>query len=207
MAVRYTLHPETPEQRKLRQIADALRDGAVMLYPTDSIYAFGCLSSNNKGIEQICRLRKLDPKKARLSILCADISQAAQFTKPISNEVFRLMKQCFPGPFTFIFNGNNQLPKLLKDRKGTIGLRIPDHPIPQALLEMTSEVLVTASLKPEDLFAAGEEADLETTFSFYEPLVDLIVDGGPTGWIPSTVVDCTVEPPQVVREGLGKLDY
>ena len=206
MATLYKIHPVNPEQRKLSKIAAVLEQGGLIIYPTDTLYAFGCLATNTKGVERICRIRGIDPKKARLSILCSDISQAAQFTKPIENEIFRLMKRCVPGPYTFILNGSNQLPKLLKDRKGTIGIRIPDNPIAQALLEYTGAVFMTASIQSNDEDSL-DLADFESIVDRFDRHVDAIIEGETPRWIPSTVLDCTSYPPEIIREGLGVIDW
>lgn len=205
MSLLLTINPDNPEGRKLDRVVETLRAGGVIIYPTDTVYAFGCLCTANKAIDQISRLRGLDPKKALYSIMCEDISQAANYTAQIDNHIFRLIKNHTPGPFTFILKGGKQLSKLLKNRKGSIGVRIPDNQIAQEVVRLLGEPMMTASLKIEDDEIQEYLTNPSLIFDTYQKQVDLVIDGGLGGLVPSTIVDCTVEPPLLVREGQGIL--
>ncbi|MEN0049844.1 MAG: L-threonylcarbamoyladenylate synthase [Bacteroidota bacterium] len=198
------IHPDNPEGRKIRQVVDILEQGGIIIYPTDTVYGIGCDIFNNKAVDRICKIRGLDPAKARLSFICENISQISDYTPPIENEVFRLMKQHLPGPFTFVLKSNNEVPKLFKNRKRTIGVRVPDNKIIQALVASLGRPILTASLKSDD-----EILEYFTdAFDIYEDFgkqVEVVIDGGIGGNVPSTVLDCTGEEVVILREGAGEL--
>lgn len=198
------INPDNPEGRKIQQVVDILANGGVVIYPTDTVYGIGCDITNKKAVERICQLRGLDPNKALLSIICKDISQVAEYAAQIDNEVFRVMKHHLPGPFTFVLKGSNHLPKVLKNRKETIGIRIPDNRIVLALVEQLGRPILTASLKSDDEIAEYF-TDPTDIYEDFKKLVDVVIDGGIGGNIPSTVIDCTGNQPLVVREGAGQL--
>jgi tRNA threonylcarbamoyl adenosine modification protein (Sua5/YciO/YrdC/YwlC family) len=204
--MRLNINSDNPEGRKIGQAVDILQSGGIIIYPTDTVYAFGCDIFNKKAVEQICRLRKLDPKKARLSIICKDLSQLAEYTQQIDNQIFRALKKHLPGPFTFVLNSNNDVPKLFKNKKRTIGIRIPDNAICQALIEGLGRPLLTASLKSGDDILEYYTDPLDI-YEDYKKQVDLVIDGGIAGHKPSTVVDCTGAEPVVLREGKGAFIY
>ena len=199
------IHPEHPEGRKIEQAVDTLDRGGVIIYPTDTVYGLGCDIYNHKAVDRICKLRGLDPVKARLSFICKDISQVAKFSKQIDNTTFRLMKKHLPGPFTFVLNSNNSVPKLFKNRKRTIGIRVPDNNICQALVERLDRPILTASLKSDDEILEYF-TDPQDIYEDFKKLVDVVIDGGTGGNQPSTVVDCTGSEPIVLREGTGVLE-
>jgi len=205
MSLLLSINPDNPEGRKLNRVVEILREDGVIIYPTDTVYAFGCLCTANKAIERISRLRGLDPKKAMYSIICEDISQAANYTSQIENHIFRLIKNHTPGAFTFILKGGKQLPKLLKNRKGSIGVRIPNNQIALELVRLLGEPMMTASLKIEDDEIQEYLSNPSLIFESYQKQVDAVIDGGVGGLVPSTIVDCTVDPPLLVREGQGVL--
>jgi tRNA threonylcarbamoyl adenosine modification protein (Sua5/YciO/YrdC/YwlC family) len=198
------INPDNPEGRKIGQAVKIMEEGGVIIYPTDTVYAFGCDMLNAKAVDRICRLRELDPAKANLSIVCRDISAVSEFTQQIDNYIFRLMKRNLPGPFTFILPSNNQVPKLFKNRKRTIGIRISSNPITMALVEALGRPMLTASLKIDDevLEYLTDPLDIHDQ---YQKLVDVVIDGGPGSTRPSTVVDCTGPEPLVLRQGAGEL--
>lgn len=200
------IHPDNPSQRKIAQVIDILEKGGVVIYPTDTVYGLGCDIFNRKAVEQVCRIRGLDPKKAQLSFICEDISQVAEYSKPIDNEVFRLMKQILPGPYTLILKANNEVPKLLKSRRSTFGVRLPDHPIIAELVKGLGRPILTTSLKSDDeiLEYFTDPIDIHDDF---EKRVDVVIDGGTGSNVPSTVIDCTSDEPFVVREGAGPVDW
>ncbi len=198
------IHPDRPQARKIHQVIETLQNGGVIIYPTDTVYGLGCDIFNQQAVERICKLRKLNPKKARLSFICESISQIAQFAKPIDNAVFRLLKQNLPGPFTFVLKSNNKVPKLFKNNKKTIGVRIPDHKIPRMIVEELGRPILTASLRAE-----GQTPEYLTDpmefFHEFDKIVDIIIDAGISSEVPSTVIDCTTPRPELIRMGAGAL--
>lgn len=198
------INADNPEGRKIQQVVEALKNGGIIIYPTDTVYGLGCDINNNEAVEKICRIRGLDPQKARLSFICKDISQITDYTTPIDNQVFRMMKKNLPGPFTFVLNSNNAVPKMFKNRKRTIGVRIPDHNIPLAIVEALGRPILTTSLKSDDEVIEYFTDPIDINEDF-KKLVDIVIDGGICGNVPSTVVDCTNAQPEVIREGAGEL--
>ncbi|MBK8492518.1 MAG: threonylcarbamoyl-AMP synthase [Saprospirales bacterium] len=202
----FAVHPVDPEPRKVQRIVETLQEGGVIAYPTDTIYGLGCDLMQPKAIERIYRIRHLDPQKALLTLICRDISQVAKYAHQIDNEIFRLMKKNLPGPFTFILRASNQLPKTLKNRKGTIGIRIPDHKISQSILELLDGPMLSASLRSDDDLLEYEN-DPEEIQAHFGHQLDMVVDGGIGGRTPSAVVDCTGEEAHVIREGAVPLRF
>lgn len=194
------IHPENPSPRHIKQVADCIRSGGVIIYPTDTIYGLGCDIFQPKAIEKICQIKGIDPQKANLSFICKDLSHLSDYTKSISTPLYRILKQYLPGPFTFILPASKQVPRILQNKKSTIGIRIPDNEICRAILEEVGHPLLTASL-PGDM--VEEYTDPEVIAENFEKPVDIIIDGGPGGIIPSTIVDCTTDDWQITRQGLG----
>lgn len=198
------IHPKNPQERNIKMVVETLKKGGIIVYPTDTIYGLGCDINNTKAIERICRIKGIKPEKAQLSFVCADLSHLSAYAKPVSNATFRLLKENLPGAFTFILEASKQVPKILKQKKDTIGLRVPDNNIAISLVEALGNPILSASL-PGDMLE--EYTDPEIIFEKYQNLVDLVIDGGIGGFVPSTVVDCTGDEPTVIREGAGKWDY
>jgi tRNA threonylcarbamoyl adenosine modification protein (Sua5/YciO/YrdC/YwlC family) len=201
------LHPVNPQPRNIRMIVECLLDGGVIIYPTDTIYGLGCDIFQHKAVERICRIKQVDPAKAQLSFICHDLSDLSNYTKSISTPLYRLLKTFLPGPYTFILPASKQVPKILKSRKDTIGLRIPDNVIARSLVRELGHPILSSSLPggvigdPEPKVEEYTDPDMiEDKFS---NLVDIVVDGGIGGILPSTVVDCTGDEPMVIRRGLG----
>lgn len=199
------LHPETPQERNLQEVAKRLHKGETMIYPTDSVYAFGCAIHQKNAVEKICQLRGIDPKKANFSIICSDLSQLTEFAKQVSTPIFRILKQCLPGPYTFILNSSNEVPKIFKNKKKTIGIRIPEHQVPLKIVEFLGEPILTASLKEDDDIVEYL-TDPELIHEKYQDLVDFVIDGGFGKNEPTTVIDFTNETPEIIREGLGSVE-
>lgn len=197
------INATNPDQRKIQHVVDVLRSGGVIIYPTDTVYALGCDITNQKAIARVCQLRSLDPAKAMLSFICKDFSQLSDYTMPIDTAVFRLLKKHLPGPFTFVFKANNSVPKLLKNKKNTVGIRIPDNPIVRAIVEELGHPLLTTSLKSDDEILEYF-TDPEDIYQDFGKLVDVVIDGGICGNVPSTLVDCTSGEPVVIRYGAGE---
>ena len=197
------VHPQNPELRKIKQIADCLRDGGIVVYPTDTIYGLGCDIHHPKAVERICKIKNIEPQKAQLSFICKDLSHLSDYTKSIDTPLYRLLKHHLPGPFTFILPASKQVPKLLQTKKSTIGLRIPDHQICMSILEALGNPILSASL-PGD--SVEEYTDPEHIHEVFGSRVDIVVDGGPGGIIPSTVVDCISGTCEIIRQGKGILE-
>lgn len=202
----FTIHPQNPDQRKITQVAEMLRKHGVVIYPTDTVYAIGCDMMSKEAVERLCRIRHLDPQKAMLTLICKDLSQVAEYSAQIDTPVFKLMRRNLPGPFTFILPAGSKTPKLFINRKKTIGVRIPDNAILMALVEELGHPILTTSLKTTD-DVVEYFTDPEDLHEEYENLVDAVIDGGPGGIIPSTLVDCTGQEPELIREGAGELKW
>ncbi len=189
----------------ISRVAQVLRDGEIVIFPTDTVYAIGCSMHDLKAIKQLCRIKGGDTSAINLSFLCKDFAQASQYLKPLNSSEFKLLKHHLPGPFTFILNASNEVPKALKNKKKTVGIRIPDNAMTLALIEELGCPILSTSIHTED---ETEEyvTDPELILEKYCNEAKLIMDGGAGGVIPSTVVDCTGEEWVVVREGLGKLN-
>ncbi len=182
----------------LNKIVRILQSGGVIIYPTDSVYAFACDASNKNAVEQICRLRHKDVKRPELSLVCSSISQVRSFAL-FSDDTFKLMRAYLPGPVTFILQGNSKLPKLFKIRK-TLGIRIPDHPVVSQIVDNYADPLMTASLRVDDNDDVEYMTDPELMYEKYADEVDLIIDAGIGGTQASKVIDCTGDEPIIIRE-------
>lgn len=198
------IHPEHPSERKMEQVYETLREGGLIIYPTDTVYGLGCDIYNRKAVERIAEIKGVDLKKANFSFICYDLSHMAQFTKSIDNETFKLIKSHIPGPFTFILKANNKVPNLFQSRKKTVGIRVPDNPIALEIVRLLGHPIMTTSVVDKDE-VIEYTTNPELIDEKYAKLVDMVIDGGPGGNIPSTVVDCTGEAPEIVRQGKGAL--
>ncbi len=198
------IHPQTPQLRLIRQVVACLKNGGVIIYPTDTIYGLGCDISQHKAVERICRIKNVDPQKAQLSFICRDLSHLSDYTKSIDTPLYRILKHYLPGPYTFILPASKQVPKILKSKKETIGLRIPDNRICQEILAELGNPLLSTSL-PSDM--VEEYTDPEIIHEKFSSLVDLVIDGGAGGTIPSTIVDCSSDDFEIIRQGLGEFEH
>lgn len=196
------INPDNPESRKIKQVIAILEEGGIIIYPTDTVYGIGCDINNHKAVDRICKIRGLDPERAMLSFMCKDISQVSEYTTPIENHIFRLLRKHLPGPFTFVLEANNQVPKLFKNKKKTIGIRVPDNTICQALLEALGRPILTTSLKSDDEILEYFTDPLDI-YDDFKKIADVVIDGGIGGNTPSTLVDCTKTEPEVIRQGAG----
>lgn len=196
------VHPQNPEKRKLLQITDLLQNQrGVVVLPTDSIYGLMTLPHNKKGRERIFRIKDM-PKKQHLSLICPNIEIASQYARNISNTMFKIMRRVLPGPYTFIFNATKEVPKMFINHQGTIGIRIPDNTILQALLQELGSPLVSTSVKLADNWY-NDPLDIESEIGHQ---VDMVIDGGIYPVEPSTIIDGSSGEPEIVREGKGQLD-
>jgi tRNA threonylcarbamoyl adenosine modification protein (Sua5/YciO/YrdC/YwlC family) len=203
MALLLELHPDNPNPRTLRTITDCLSGGGVIIYPTDTIYGFGCDIRQPKAVEKICRIKQIDPSKAQLSFVCYDLSDMSHYTKSISTPLYRLLKRYLPGPYTFILPASKEVPKILQAKRNTVGIRIPDNNIARAIVQELGHPILSASLPGE---MVEEYTDPELIREKFDKLVDIVVDGGIGGMTPSTVVDCTSDTYEVIREGAGEFN-
>lgn len=194
------IHPRNPQPRLIKQVSDSLKKGGVIIYPTDTIYGLGCDINQPKAIEKICRIKNVDAAKAQFSFICKDLSHLSDYTKSIETPLYRVLKHHLPGPFTFILPASKMVPKLLQTKKATIGIRVPDNEICRCILAELGNPIISTSLPGE---MVEEYTDPEIMFERFETQVDYIIDGGIGGMNPSTVVDCTTDDWQVVREGMG----
>jgi tRNA threonylcarbamoyl adenosine modification protein (Sua5/YciO/YrdC/YwlC family) len=198
------LFEENPDPRKIQQIVDLLKDGAVIIYPTDTIYGLGCDLTNRKAIDKLCWVKGIKPGKINLSFICEDMSHISDYVKNLSTPTFKLMKKNLPGPFTFILPANSNVPKIVNANKKTVGIRIPKNNIPIAIVKGLGNPLITTSIKDDDDIVEYP-TDPEEIYESFKNLVDVVIDGGYGHNNPSTVIDCTKEPAEVVREGLGEI--
>lgn len=195
------LHPDNPQDRNIRTIIECVQTGGVIIYPTDTIYGLGCDIFQSKAIEKICRIKDILPNKAQMSFICYDLSDLSKYTKSISTPIYRLLKSHLPGPYTFIFPASKEVPKILKSKKDTIGIRVPDNNIARAIVKQLGHPIISTSLPG---IMVEEYTDPEIIYDKFRNLTDIVVRGGPGGIVPSTVIDCTTDEPVVIREGLGE---
>ena len=194
------LHPDNPQPRNIKTIVDCLQNGGVIIYPTDTIYGLGCDIFQPKAIEKICRIKDLNPKKAQLSFICHDLSDMSQYCKSIDTPLYRLLKKHVPGPYTFILPASREVPRILKNKKETIGIRVPDNTIARTIVKELGHPIISTSL-PGDF--VEEYTDPELIYEKFEHLADIVINAGIGKMTPSTVIDCTLEPPEVIRAGAG----
>jgi len=190
---------------KISEVVEALRKGGIIIYPTDTVYAMGCDIHNHKAVERLCKMKNLNPSKANLSFICYDLSHISEYTRNLPNNIFKVMKKALPGPFTFILNAGNKLPKILDTKKNTVGIRIPDHNIPRLLVRELGNPIATTSIK-DDNEILEYPTDPEDIFEKYQNLVDIVIDGGFGNNTPSTMIDCTSGDFEIIREGLGDIE-
>ncbi len=200
------IHPENPSQRLIRLVADCLRQGGVIIYPTDTVYAIGCDLHQIKAVQKVAQIKGIKPDKANFSLICNDLSYISELTKPFSTTVYKAMKKALPGPYTFILNANNNVPKLFQSRKKTIGIRIPDNNIIRDVVKELGNPIISTSVYDDDEIIEYT-SDPELIHEKYESLVDMVIDGGYGDNQASTVIDCTGDEMMVTRQGKGETDH
>ena len=200
------IYPENPNEREISRVVDILKDGGVIIYPTDTVYGIGCDITKGKAIERVAQIKGLRAEKANFSFIVADLSHLADFTKPIDNQIYKIMRRNLPGPFTFILEANNNVPKILKSKKKTVGIRIPDNPVILEIVRVLGNPILTTSVHSGDVIL-DYTTDPELIHEDMGHLVDLVIDGGFGNNVPSTIVDCTGSEVQIVRQGLGTLEW
>ena len=205
-AVFLSIHPKNPEERKIKQVIECLQSGGIIIYPTDTIYGLGCDLHNQRAIERICQIKGIKPKKANFAFICHDLSHISEYARSLSNATFRLMKKALPGAFTFILQATNKVPKILDNNRKTIGIRIPEHPIPRIIVEKLGNPLITTSIQNDEDETIEYITEPELIYEKFSSLVDIVIDGGVGGFKPSTIVDCTSDSFEIVRQGAGLLE-
>jgi tRNA threonylcarbamoyl adenosine modification protein (Sua5/YciO/YrdC/YwlC family) len=199
------IYDKNPNGQLIRQTAQVLADGGVVIFPTDTIYAIGCNIYSPRALERIARIKGLNPKNANFSFLFYDLSHLSEYTRPISNEVYKMMKRTLPGPYTYILNANSNVPKILGIKKKTVGIRIPDNPVLLEILKELGKPIMSTSVHDDDE-VLEYTTDPELIHERYKDLVDLVIDGGYGDITPSTIIDCTGDEIVVVREGKGEIE-
>jgi len=198
------IYPENPNLKEIKKVVDCLKNGGVIIYPTDTVYGIGCDVNNKKAMERVCRIKGLDIKKHNLAFVCYDLSHIAAFSKQLSTSTYKLMKKTLPGPYTFILEANNSIPKLFKNSKKEIGIRIPDNNIPREIVKELGNPIATTSVKDKDMLIEYS-TDPELIYEHFNKLVDIVIDGGYGEAVPSTIVDCTNNTPEIIRKGKGNV--
>jgi len=199
------LYPENPDPRKIQKIVNVLLDGGVIIYPTDTVYGMGCNIHNLRAVERIAQIKGIKVKKHNFSFICYDLSNIAEYTRALSTPVFKMMKKALPGPYTFILEANNSVPKILNSNKKTVGIRVPDHAIPRLLVKELGSPILTTSIHDED-DVIEYSTDPELIYEKFRDLVDVVIDGGYGNNVASTILDCTGDEIEVVRQGLGSVE-
>ena len=196
------IHPDNPNPRGIAQIVECLKDGGIIIYPTDTIYGIGCDIFQQKAVERIAKIKNVDLKKQNFSFICSDLSQLSDYTLPISRNTYKIMKRVLPGPYTFILKANGSIPKMFKTKKKTVGIRIPNHKIPQVLVNKMGNPILSTSVHDQDTIMKYS-TDPELIYEKYFNKVDIVIDGGIGHLTPSTVVDYSSGKAEIIREGLG----
>jgi len=198
------IFPDNPDLRKVREVADVLRKGGLIISPTDTVYCLACDMNNKRAIEKLAKLKGIKLNKANFSIACNSLSALSEFTKQVDRPIYKILNKALPGPFTFILNASNRIPKLFDSNKKTIGIRIPDNNILQAIIRELGNPLVVTSVHDDDeiLDYTTDPSDIHER---YEKEVRYVIDGGYGHNIASTIVDCTTNEPEIIRQGIGEL--
>jgi len=196
------IHQDNPDSRKIKKVVKCLKNSGVIIYPTDTVYAFGCDVYNKKAMEKLCRIKGVDIKKHNLSFVCYDLSHIADFSKHLDTATYKLMKKTLPGPYTFILNANSSIPKLFKNKKKEIGIRIPNNNIPREIVKELGNPIVTTSVKDDDM-VIQYSTDPELIHEYFENKVDLVISAGYGETKPSTIIKCTDSFPEIIRKGKG----
>ncbi|MAO02460.1 MAG: threonylcarbamoyl-AMP synthase [Flavobacteriales bacterium] len=198
------IHPKNPDKRKVKEVVNYLKSGGVIIYPTDTVYALGCDAFNKKALEKICRIKKVNVKKHNFSFVCYDLSQISKYTKHLSNPIYKLMKKVLPGPFTFILQANNNIPKFFKNKKREIGIRVPNNNIARTIVKELGSPIATTSIKDKDEILEYS-TDPELIHQYYINQVEIVIDGGYGDNIPSTIINCIENIPKIERQGKGEI--
>lgn len=199
------IHPDNPGERHLKIITDCLKSGGVIIYPTDTVYGLGCDVTQIRAVDRVAQIKGIKREKANFSFICHSLSQLSAYTRPIPNHTFKIMRRALPGPFTFILEANNEVPHFFQSKKKSVGIRIPDHNVPVQIVEHLGNPIMTTSIHNEDEII-DYLTDPELIYEKFRKLVDIVIDSGHCGLIPSTVIDCTNDDMRVVRQGKGDIE-
>ncbi len=206
LAMLLRIHPDNPSQRQISSAVEVLQKDGIIVYPTDTLYALGCDMKSARALDKLCRLIGKKPEEANLSLICHDLSNLSEYTVPFDNRIFKMMKKCLPGPYTFILKANHRVPKLFKNKKKTIGIRVPDNNIPREIVRLLGNPILTASLRDLDTLEENL-TNPELIYEMFSKHVDIVIDGGDGELEPSTVIDCSNEEIVLVRQGKGETDF
>lgn len=201
-----TIHPNNPDVRKILTAVEILNKGGIIVYPTDSVYAVGCLLSQSKAIERLEKFKKVKGNKANFSIICSDLSNISEYARNVENNVFKIMKKALPGPYTFILNASTKIPSYFNANKKTVGIRVPNNNIARAIVEICNIPLVSTSVHDDEDEMMDYLTDATLIHEKFGNQVDLVIDGGIGSLEPSTVIDCTSGSPELIRQGKGEIE-
>lgn len=199
------IYPENPERSKVDKVLQILKNGGVIIYPTDSVYSLGCDLLNHKAVQKVAAIKGVKAEKTHFTLVFKDLSTLSDYTIPFDTWVYKLMKKALPGPFTFILKANNKVPKIFRSKKKTIGIRVPNNPIPQLIADQLGNPIISTSIKDEDE-VIEYTTDPELIYEKYKSKVDAVIDGGYMNNVATTIVDCTGTEPVIVRQGIGDLN-
>jgi tRNA threonylcarbamoyl adenosine modification protein (Sua5/YciO/YrdC/YwlC family) len=202
MGLLLKVHAENPGERHLKMITECLHEGGVIICPTDTVYGLACDITKIKALDRVAQIKGIRREKANFSFICHSLSHLSDFTRPIPTQTYKMMKRAFPGPYTFILNASNNIPHFFQTNKKTVGIRIPDHNVPLQIVEKLGNPIMTTSLHDDDEIVEYT-TDPELIFERYKKVVDIVIDSGPGGNVPSTVIDVTGDEPVLVRQGKG----
>jgi len=200
------IHPENPPQNRIQQAVDVLRKGGVIIYPTDTVYGIGCDVTNAKAVERVCRIKGINPEKANLSFICYDLSHISDYAHGINTATYKVIKKALPGPFTFLFEASANAPRFGGTKRKTVGIRVPDNQIIRQLVKELGNPIVSTSVRESEETLEEYVTDPDLIYEKYRLLVDLVIDGGFGGNTPSTIVDCTNDDFDIVRDGAGDIE-
>ena len=200
------LYPENPNDKQVLKIIECLHDGGIIIYPSDTVYGLGCDITRQKAVERIAGIKGIKSEKANFSFVCSDLSHLSDYTKPLNNTVYRLIKSLLPGPFTFILDANNKVPKIFHSKKKTVGIRVPDNNIPREIVRKLGNPIMSTSIHDEDEIIEYS-TDPELIYEKYKDIVDIVIDGGYGGNEPSTIIDCTKDEFEIIRQGKGIIEF
>lgn len=204
MAKLIKIYPENPNEKEIAKVVQCLRNGGLIIYPTDTVYGLGCDITNTKALERIAKIKGVKLEKANFSFICNDLSNLSDYVRQIETSTFKILKQCLPGPYTFILPGNNNLPKEFKKKK-TVGIRIPDNPIALEIVKQLGNPIVSTSIYDEDEILEYS-TDPELIHEKWDQRVDMVIDGGYGDNQPSTIIDLSESIPVIIREGKGSIE-
>ena len=199
------IHPDNPGERHMKIITECLQDGGVIIYPTDTVFGLGCDITKIKALDRVAQIKGIKREKANFSIVCSSLSHLSDFTRPIPNPIYKLMRRTLPGPYTYILNAGSNVPHFFQSKKKTVGIRVPGHPIPLSIVEKLGNPIMTTSIHADDEIV-DYLTDPVDVYEKFHKLVDIVIDSGHCGNVPSTIIDCTGSDAVLVRQGKGLID-